>query len=194
MPNLPISQLPDISGSTLGYLSSNAEFAVAQGGVTYKVQSAALSRGNLYGSFIQSTGQSGFTANVAYSVSASTVTLSNGISVVDNTKFVVSSAGTYNLQFSLQLTKLQGGTSENIDIWLAKNGTSVSDSNTRITFANNNNLTVAAWNFVESLNANEYLELKFSVSDPEIIMYSLGTQTSPTRPAIPSAIVTLTQI
>ena len=30
MPNLPISQLPPISASTLGYLSSDAEFAVAQ--------------------------------------------------------------------------------------------------------------------------------------------------------------------
>jgi len=42
MPNLPISQLPDISGSTLGYLAPNAEFAVAQDGTTYKVNSAGL--------------------------------------------------------------------------------------------------------------------------------------------------------
>lgn len=42
MPNLPISQLPDISGSTLGYLGPDGEFAVAQGGVTYKVKSQNL--------------------------------------------------------------------------------------------------------------------------------------------------------
>lgn len=43
MPNLPISLLPDISGSTLGYLGPDAEFAVAQGGVTYKVKNNNLS-------------------------------------------------------------------------------------------------------------------------------------------------------
>jgi hypothetical protein len=42
MPNLPISQLPDISGSTLGYLGPNAEFAVAQDGVTYKIKNNTL--------------------------------------------------------------------------------------------------------------------------------------------------------
>ncbi len=40
MPNLPISQLPDISGSTLGYLGPDAEFAVAQARTTYKVKSS----------------------------------------------------------------------------------------------------------------------------------------------------------
>ena len=42
MPNLPISQLPDISGSTLGYLGPDGEFAVAQDGVTYKVKNQNL--------------------------------------------------------------------------------------------------------------------------------------------------------
>ena len=40
MPNLPISQLPEILGTGL---TTNAEFAVAQSGTTYKVK-----RGNLY--------------------------------------------------------------------------------------------------------------------------------------------------
>lgn len=42
MPNLPISQLPDISDSTLGYLGPDGEFAVAQDGVTYKVKNQNL--------------------------------------------------------------------------------------------------------------------------------------------------------
>jgi hypothetical protein len=77
---------------------------------------------------------------------------------------------------------------------LAKNGVDVEWSNTRITFANNGVLAVAAWNFVETMNTNDYLELKFSVSDEEIVIFSLPPQTSPTRPGIPSSIITLTQI
>ena len=58
MPNLPISQLPDISGSTLGYLGPNAEFAVAQDGVTYKVKNNNLAPfPTVYGLFAQ-TGDS----------------------------------------------------------------------------------------------------------------------------------------
>lgn len=43
--NLPISQLPDITGSTLGYLSDDAEFPVSQDGVTYKTKRNFLSNG-----------------------------------------------------------------------------------------------------------------------------------------------------
>ncbi len=58
MPNLPISQLPDITGSTLGYLSPNAEFAVAQEGQTFKVKNSQLSPYSfVYGLFAQ-TGNS----------------------------------------------------------------------------------------------------------------------------------------
>jgi len=42
MPNLPISQLPDISTSSAGRLISTGEFAVAQDGTTYKVSSSGL--------------------------------------------------------------------------------------------------------------------------------------------------------
>jgi hypothetical protein len=58
MANLKISQLPDITGSTLGYISPDAEFAVAQGGVTYKVKQSSLSPFSfVYGLFAQ-TGNS----------------------------------------------------------------------------------------------------------------------------------------
>lgn len=58
MANLPISQLPSITGSTLGYISPDAEFAVAQNGVTYKVKQSELSPFSfVYGLFAQ-TGNS----------------------------------------------------------------------------------------------------------------------------------------
>lgn len=39
MPNLPISQLPELLSSAI---TANAEFAVAQGGTTYKVKQGSL--------------------------------------------------------------------------------------------------------------------------------------------------------
>ena len=189
MPNLPISQLPELTTIT-----SNDEFPVVQGGTTYKVKRAYIASGKPYISAYQKTTQSGFTANVAYSVSASTVSSSYGISVVDGSKFTVSSAGTYNLQFSLQLNKLQGGGKEEIDIWLSKNGNNVDWSNTTLTLANNSNLLVAAWNFVEPLNAGEWLELKIRVTSTYIVIQYNPGHLVPLIPDTPSSIITMVQI
>ena len=189
MPNLPISQLPEITATT-----SNAEYAVAQGGVTYRIKRGYMASGKLFGSFYQEESQSGFTPDTIYALSASSTADNTGITVVDNTKFTVSSGGTFNLQFSAQMQKIQGGTSETVTIWLRINGNDVPWSSTNLTFANNNILTVAAWNFVVPLNAEDYMELMFSTTDTDIIIYGQPATTGPTRPGVPSLIVTVTQI
>lgn len=194
MPNLPISQLPDISGSTLGYLSPDGEFAVAQSGVTYKVKSMNLMDGFAKGAFLSTNIQSASTTTSAYSMSADTVTLSSGVTVAEGSRFTVSQAGVYNLQFSAQIESTKGGSPETIDIWLSKNGTNVPDSNTQLSLNSNNGKIVAAWNFIESLNAGGYLEIKWSVSATEIQFVTTGIQTNPSRPSVPSVIVTMVQV
>jgi hypothetical protein len=42
--------------------------------------------------------------------------------------------------------------------------------------------------------ANDYVEIKWSCNDSTGQITSQGTQTNPSRPAIPSVIATLTQI
>lgn len=194
MPNLPISQLPDISGSTLGYLSPDGEFAVAQSGVTYKVKSMNLMDGFAKGAFLSTNIQSASTTTSAYSMSADTVTLSSGVTVAEGSRFTVSQAGVYNLQFSAQIESTKGGSPETIDIWLSKNGTNVPDSNTQLSLNSNNGKIVAAWNFIESLDAGGFLELKWSVSATEIQLVTAGIQTNPSRPSVPSVIVTMVQV
>lgn len=194
MPNLPISQLPDISGSTLGYLSPDGEFAVAQSGVTYKVKSMNVMTGFAKGAFLSTNIQSASTTTSAYSMSADTVTLSSGVTVAEGSRFTVSQAGVYNLQFSAQIESTKGGSPETIDIWLSKNGTNVPDSNTQLSLNSNNGKIVAAWNFIESLNAGGYLEIKWSVSATEIQLVTTGIQTNPSRPSVPSVIVTMVQV
>ena len=189
MGNLPISGLPEITATT-----SNAEYAVAQGGTTYKIKRANMASGKLFGSFYQEATQSGFTINTPYAFSASTVLANNDISVVDGSKFTVASGGTFNLQFSAQLVKTQGGSTETITIWLRVNGNDIPWSSTKISFSNNDSLTVAAWNFVNNLNRGDYMELMFSITDSNIIVYGEPATTGPTRPGTPSLIVTVVQI
>jgi hypothetical protein len=147
-----------------------------------------------WGSFISTQSQYITSTTTAYSMSAATQTSGNGVIVSADTRFVVASAGTYNLQFSCQIESTGGGSTQTMDIWLSINGNNVDNSNTQVVGNSNNGRNVASWNFVEPLNAGDYMELKFRVSDVRLgFAYDIA-QSNPTRPAIPSVIVTLTQV
>lgn len=189
MPNLPISQLPELTAIT-----SNAEFAVAQSGTTYRIKAGFASSGNLHGSFHSEVTQFSIPEDTALVMSAATTDYSEGVTVVDNSKFTVASGGTYNLQFSSVFKKLQGGTIEFISIWPRINGIDVPWSNTDVSMANNNELVVAAWNFLLEMNGGDYVELMWSSTSNQMEMIAIAPQVTPTRPGTPSVIITLTQI
>lgn len=186
MPNLPISGLPELTAIT-----SNAEFAVALSGTTYRVKSANISSGNLYGSFYSSKDQT-ITENTPIPMSAETKDLANGIRVVDESKFTVSSGGTFNVQFSAQIK--QSSNSAEMSIWFKKNGNDVPNSATKMSLQNNANYLFAL-NFLVELNSDEYVELYWASDSIHTTIEHFDSQTSPyIRPAIPSLIVTITQV
>jgi hypothetical protein len=56
-------------------------------------------------------------------------------------------------------------------------------------------VNVAAWNIVESMNANDYLEIVWASADITYELLGEPVQTTPyAKPATPSLIVTLTQV
>jgi hypothetical protein len=132
-----------------------------------------------------------FTGGTEQIMTFNNTTTEFGISLVDSTKLKVSAPGIYNLQFSAQVYRIAGGTKESIFIWFKKNGQVIPASNTDLSFANNGVFQVAAWNLIEVMNTNDYLEIAWGTTDTNIEITSV---TSPTYgPAIPSIIVTLTQ-
>lgn len=189
MPNLPISLLPELTAIT-----SNAEFAVAQDGTTYKIKAGFASSGNLHGAFHSEVSQSATTADTVLVMSAATTDFSYGVTISSDGKITVASGGTFNLQFSSVFQKTQGGTIEFVSVWPRINGSNVSWSNTDLSMANNNELIVAAWNFIFELNAGDFVELVWSSTTSEMVMVALPPQSTPTRPGTPSVIITLTQI
>jgi hypothetical protein len=88
------------------------------------------------------------------------------------------------------LDKTDSG-SDDVDIWIRQNGVDVPYSNTRITMTNNNTKTVAAWNWMIPMSAGDYAQLVWSSHDTSLRILAQGPQTGPTRPAIPSLIVTV---
>lgn len=120
-------------------------------------------------------------------------TFNNGVSVASNSHVVIANPGVYNIQFSAQFAKTDSG-QDTVSIWLAKDGVNVPDSCTDIDLNNNNARSVAAWNFlVEVTVPNTYYELYWSSADTSMSILAQGARINPTRPAIPSVIVTVTQ-
>lgn len=122
------------------------------------------------------------------------IDIQNGVSLNAGTQFQVLNNGVYNLQFSAQIFRTGGGTAETIDIWLRKNGVDVPDSNTRINVQSNSVFLVAAWNWFSQLNAGQFLEIMWSVTDNRIqLQYDPANLVVP-HPAIPSVIATISKV
>ena len=135
--------------------------------------------------------------NTATAMQFATTDISHGVTVVDNTKAVVARTGIYNVQFSAQLRN--GDSQEaNVDIWFRINGSDVADSNTRITVpkthAGGDGFVVAAWNVFLSMTENQYVQIMWSTPDTDVSIYFANGLTSPTRPNIPSVIVTVNEV
>ena len=121
---------------------------------------------------------------------------SNGVSIVSNSRITFANAGVYNIQFSAQADRVSGSGTDTIDIWFRKNGVDVADSNTIVTVSGGALAakTVAAWNYMLELNASDYVELMWRTSDTRLEFIADVAGTNPTRPAIPSVILTAQQV
>ena len=148
---------------------------------------------NSYGSFYDTTIQTNLTASTPNKMTFNSTQIQNTVTVLNGGDVYVDYSGLYNIQFSAQLDKTDSG-SDDVDIWLRYNGVDVPWSNTRITLAGNNAKVVAAWNFVQPMTASSYFNLMWSSADVDLRIYAEGTQSQPTRPGIPSIILTVDKI
>lgn len=146
-----------------------------------------------YGVFYDTTTQTNPTASQVNIIKINSTAEAFGINNDGGSKIVFQYPGTYNIQFSAQFDKTDSN-ADDFDIWLRKNGQDVSWSNTQVTIHNNNGKTVPSWNFMMTLNANDDIELAWSSADTDMRILSVGSQSNPTRPAIPSVILTAQQV
>ena len=149
-----------------------------------------------YGSFYDTTTQINLVANTPNSMSFNETAITNGVSISGsispfNTYIKTENAGVYNIQFSAQVDKTDGG-ADNIDIWIRKNGIDLLDTATVLTLPTNNSKVVAAWNWFVQSAANDYYQLIWSSADTD--MRLLAEVSSSQHPGIPSVIATANRI
>ena len=148
-----------------------------------------------YGAFQDTTDQTAANTTTAYAVTLDTTDYSNGVYLSNSSRLNVRNYGIYNIQFSIQL-KNTTNDSQDTDIWFRKNGTNVAGSNSRFSMPARKSTgdpshLIAAMNFFLEMNAGDYVEVMWRVSDVGVSIEQYPTSTSPTRPSIPSAIITL---
>lgn len=141
-----------------------------------------------YGAFFDTTTQTNLLA--VNTITFNGIYEANGVTVQNGSEIEVAYEGTYNVQFSLQLDKTDAGDDE-IELWFAVNGVDVPNSNSVVMVHANNGRAIPSWNFVVTLNANDHVELRWYSSDALMRLLAIPAGT---RPAVPSAIVTITQV
>lgn len=149
-----------------------------------------------FGAFISTQDQIAANTTTAYAITLNTTTASNGVSVVSSSQVTMAYSGYYNIQFSIQLSN-STNTPQDIDIWFRKNGADIANSNSRFGLAARKSVgdpfhLIGTVNLVEAFNGGDYVELYWRTSDVGAYIEHYAASTTPTRPVIPSVILTAT--
>jgi hypothetical protein len=153
-----------------------------------------------YGQWASLYTQTG-SANTAYAMKLETQTDGlSGFYVGNNasgfpTRIYSQNTGLYNLQFSAQLHTTSNEACD-FSVWFAMTGSNIAYSNTDFSIEkiNGGGFQVAALNFLTPISSGSYVELYWSKTTANGQLQAKGVQSTPTRPATPSLIVTVTQV
>jgi hypothetical protein len=187
-------------------IDRTATFTASIGPASTTMTVTAVSAGPLYpgmvitgtgvtaGTYIvsQTTGTDGSTGD--YVVSVSQTVASTTITGTCKSKITLQEAGVYNIQFSVQFVNTDSNIHDT-DIWLRKNGVDVPDTNSQFSVPNRHGSVdghlIAALNLFTDAAPNDYVELMWATSDSSTTVQYIAAKSSPTRPATPSVIVTV---
>jgi hypothetical protein len=123
--------------------------------------------------------------------------ITQGIEVRNNSEIWFDKPGQYLVTFSLQVTN-RGTSVEEFEVWAGFNGTNYPLSNTRYDIPARKNTTLWAHIvptvtgiFTVSNPSTDYLTIKWWASSTEVFLEHYAAGTNPTRPEIPSVIMTI---
>ena len=148
-----------------------------------------------YGAFQDSTDQTAANTTTAYAITFDTTDYANGITLSNSSRLNVSQGGIYNVQFSVQFKNTTNDT-QDVEVWFRKNGTDIAKSNSRFGLtprkgAGDPSHIIGALNYFVDLAESDYIQLMWRPSDVGVSIEHYAAGTSPTRPATPSVIATV---
>jgi len=194
--------------SALNTMTDAAVMPVVEGGATKKITGTNLksyfSPPAVHGCFHKMADVTAAAANTVYNFDWFTDVTQHvgdqGVTVTSGqpTRVNISTAGDYLVHLEM-IIKITGNAERNAFLWLAKNGNDIAETGVKISLrqgASTLYQTVTKPWLLDGINANDYIELRFAVSREDgISLEFTAAQTTPyVRPAIPSAVFTVTQI
>jgi hypothetical protein len=192
--SLNVSGSTILSGSTF---INNLQNGITDNIVTYNTTTGELRKASLaditsasfdaaeFWSTTTQSGSAGVSGSITFNNSGSVA----GISVANNSQITLSQAGTYNIQFSAQLETSAGA--DTVYLWFKKNGVNITDSASKAVLTNNT-AQIMTVNILDVGVANDYYELAYQTTNGHAtVLYEAA---SGNIPAIPSVILTVTQI
>jgi hypothetical protein len=147
-----------------------------------------------YGEFTRTTNLTAALTNTAYAIALDTTEIAEGVTLAGSplTRLTVPQSGLYQITVRYQLTSTNSSP-KNARVWFRRNGTTDYANSTSIVSVDSNGgfATITASEFF-SLQANDYVELMWAVSDTALSLTAAAATAY--APAAASVIVTVTQI
>jgi hypothetical protein len=149
-----------------------------------------------WGSFWSNQDQTATAANTGYAITIEhTDPDSSGVYISNSSHINFQHAGVYSIIYSIQFANTHVQIHD-VNVWIKKNGSNLSDSDSKWSVVESHGgeegHAIGAVNFVLKLNAGDYIELFWQTSDTRLIIQE--DPAVPPAPAIPSVIVTATQV
>jgi len=149
---------------------------------------------NPFGAFSSEVDQTAASTTVAYAVTYSNTDISDSVFLSNSSRLNTTYPGIYNLQFSIQFVNTDTQIHD-VDVWAAINGTNIANSNSRFSVPNSHGGVdghlIAALNLFLTMQAGDYVELYWHTTNTAVSVEYLSAGSSPTRPATPSVIATM---
>jgi hypothetical protein len=122
-----------------------------------------------------------------------TTDFANEVSI-SSSKITVANSGIYNLQFSAQFQNTDTAF-QDVFIWLKQNGVDIPGSTGFISVPNRhagtNGHSIIGWNYFLEMDADDYVEIYWSVPNAAVTIQHLAASGTPTKPSTQSVVATL---
>jgi len=147
-----------------------------------------------HGGWSSDSDQVAVSTTAAYAVTFDVTDVADSVYLANSSRMTTTYAGIYNLQFSIQFANTDTQIHD-VDVWAAVNGTNLSNSNSRFSVPNRHGGVdghlIAALNLYLTMQANDYVELYWHTDNTNVYIEQINAASSPTRPATPSVIATM---
>jgi hypothetical protein len=150
----------------------------------------------LYGNFIDTTDQPIISGSAAQVVAIGTTLEQRGVTITSGSRITFELAGTYSILGALQITNF-GNTTTEVDVFLRKNGTDITNTNTRIDLEQRKSVGVPYHDHVSleyqiTVAANDYIELWWASQSTDVRLEALAA--TAVHPQAPSVLVNVAQV